>query len=247
MDNSLLVSLSQQLAAYQSMDVIANNIANVSTPGFRREQPTFQEYVAEVAPGEGETGTQQVSFVKDSGIVRDMSEGPQQATGHPFDLALHGKGFFVVQTPNGERYTRNGHFSLDPSGQIVDDAGNPLLGDGGAITITTDDGDIHVGADGTLSGKNGQLAKLRVAGFANEAALNKDGANLYSANGQPATTATDVKITQGMLEGSNVQPVVEISRMVDVMRAYQATATLTQSQEDLMRQAIDKLGQTPGS
>lgn len=247
MDNSLLVSLSQQLAAYQSMDVIANNIANVSTPGFRREQPTFQEYIADVAPGEGETGMQQLSFVKDSGIVRDMSEGPMQTTGHPFDLALHGKGFFVVQTPNGERYTRNGHFSLDTSGQIVDDSGNPLLGDGGAITITSDDGDIHIGVDGTLSGKNGQMAKLRVASFANEATLAKEGANMFSAPGQTPATAADAKITQGMLEGSNVQPVVEISRMVDVMRAYQATATLTQSQEDLMRQAIDKLGQTPGS
>lgn len=244
MDSSLLVSLSQQLASYQSMDVIANNIANVSTPGYRREQPTFQEYVAKLPSDDG--GTQAVSFVQDTGVVRDMSEGPVQATGGAYDLALRGKGFFVVQTPNGERYTRNGHFTLDPSGQIVDDSGNPLLGDGGAITINTDDGDIHVGADGVLSGKNGQLAKLRIAAFSNEASLSKQGQNLFSAAETP-TTASDVKITQGALEGSNVQPVIEISRMVEVMRAYQATATMTQSQEDLMRQAIDKLGATPSS
>ena len=245
MDNSLLVSLSQQLAAYQSMDVIANNIANVSTPGFRREQPTFQEYVAQVPAGEGETGTQSVSFVQDSGIVRDMSEGPRQSTGNTYDLALRGRGFFVVQTAAGERYTRNGHFGLDAGGRIVDDAGNALLGDGGPLTITTDDGDIHIGADGTISGKNGQLGKLRIAAFADEKSLAKEGANLFSAAGQQATTPTDFAVTQGMLEGSNVQPVVEISRMVEVMRAYQATATMTQSQEDLMRQAIDKLGQVP--
>jgi flagellar basal-body rod protein FlgF len=242
MDNSLLVSLSQQLASYQSMDVIANNIANVSTPGYRREQPTFQEYVTQLPAGDGTM--QDVSFVQDTGIVRDMSQGTLQQTGGTYDLALKGKGFFVVQTPGGERYTRNGHFTLDPAGQIVDDSGNPLMGDGGAITITNEDGDVHVGADGTLSGRNGQLGKLRIASFADEAALTKQGLNLFAATETPQTAA-DVKITQGALEGSNVQPVVEISRMVEVMRAYQATATMTQTQEDLMRQAIDKLGQTP--
>ena len=246
MDNSLLVSLSQQMAAYQSMDVIANNIANVSTPGYRREEQTFRQYIEQLPPTEGDTGTQTLSFVQDAGVVRDMSEGPMRATGATYDLALHGKGFFVVQTPNGERYTRNGHFSLDPSGQIVDDAGDALQGDGGAVTINTDDGDIHIGADGTLSGKNGQLAKLRVAAFADETSLTKDGGSLYSAAGQP-TEATGAEIRQGMLEESNVKPVVEISRMVEVMRSYQAVATMTQSQQDLMRQAIDKLGSTPSS
>ncbi len=244
MDNSLLVSLSQQLASYRSMEVIANNIANVSTPGFRREAPSFQEYVTQMPGAEGQDGPQTVSFVQDNGIVRDMSEGPQQPTGATYDFALHGKGFFVVQTAGGERYTRGGHFTLDAGGQIVDDGGNPLLGDGGPISITTDDGDVHVGADGTLSGKNGQIAKLRVASFADEKSLAKDGANMFSATDQPQT-ATDFRISQGALEGSNVQPVVEISRMIEVMRAYQATATMTQSQEDLMRQAIDKLGQVP--
>jgi len=246
MDNSLLVSLSQQMAAYQSMDVIANNIANVSTPGYRREEQTFRQYVEQLPPTEGDTGTQTLSFVQDAGIVRDMSEGPMRSTGATYDLALHGKGFFVVQTANGERYTRNGHFSLDTAGQIVDDSGDALQGDGGAITINTDDGDIHIGADGTLSGKNGQIGKVRVASFANEAVLSKDGASLYSAAETP-TTATGIEIRQGTLEESNVQPVVEISRMVDVMRAYQATATMTKSQEDLLRQAIDKLGSTPSS
>jgi len=246
MDNSLLVSLSQQLAAYQSMDVIANNIANVSTAGYRREQPTFQEYLAQVPASEGDTGTQTLSFVQDTGIARDMSEGPQQQTGGQFDVSLHGKGFFVVQTPTGPRYTRNGHFGLDTNGQIVDDSGNAVQGDGGAININPDDGEIHIGVDGTLSGKNGQIAKLKVMIFTNEKALQKVGQNMFSATETP-NAAVDFKITQGTLEGSNVQPVVEISRMIDVMRAYQATATMTQSQQDLMRQAIDKLGSTPGS
>src|SRR6201999_3215302 len=105
MENSLLVSLSQQLAAYRSIDVIANNIANVSTPGFKRETAKFEEYVSTVRPAEGQTGLQKISFVKDAGIMRDVSQGTMQSTGNTLDLAVSGKGLFVVATPQGERYT----------------------------------------------------------------------------------------------------------------------------------------------
>ena len=153
MDNTLLVSLSQQLAAYRSMDVIANNLANLSTPAFKRETATFEEFVQQVQPSEGQSGPQTISFVKDTGVVRDLNEGRLEPTGAPFDLAINGKGYFVAQTANGERYTRNGHFMLDADGQIVTGDGYPVAGDGGAITITPDDGDIHIAADGTVSGK----------------------------------------------------------------------------------------------
>jgi flagellar basal-body rod protein FlgF len=246
MDNTLLVSLSQQLAAYRSMDVIANNLANLSTPAFKREAVKFEEYVAQVAPSEGQTGTQSVSFVKDTGVVRDLNDGKLETTSAPFDLALNGKGYFAVQTASGERYTRNGHLMLNADSQLVTSEGDPILGDGGPVTITPDDGDIHIAADGTMSGKLGQIGKLRVVDFADERALKKEGASLYSTSQSP-TAATNAKIQQGMIETSNVEPVIEISHMIDVMRAYQATATLTQSQEDLIRQAIDKLGSSSGS
>src|ERR1700712_2299151 len=105
MDNSLLVSLSQQLAAYRAMDVIANNLANVSTPGFKREAAKFEEYVSQMRPAEGQKGSQSVSFVKDAGILRDSSQGTIEQTGATYDVALAGKGFFSVQTPAGMRYT----------------------------------------------------------------------------------------------------------------------------------------------
>lgn len=244
MDNSLLVSLSQQLAAYRSMDVIANNLANISTPAFKRESVKFEEFVQQVQPSEEQSGPQTVSFVQDTGVVRDLNEGRLETTGAPFDLAINGKGYFVVQTSAGDRYTRNGHLSLNADGNLVTDSGDPVLGDGGPITITNEDGDVHVAADGTVSGKNGQIGKLRLVDFANERALTKVGASLYSTSQTP-TTADGAQITQGMLEASNVEPVIEISHMLEVMRAYQATTTFTQSQEDLKRQAIDKLGSIP--
>jgi len=245
MDNALLISLSHQIASYRSMDVIANNIANVSTPAFQREEPSFQEYVMNVPPAEGQSGIQTLSFVQDSGIVRDLSEGRMETTNAPFDFAIHGKGYFVVQTPNGERYTRAGHFTLNDSGQLVTSNGDAVQGDGGPITITPDDGEVHFAADGTISGKNGQIGRLRVVDFQNPRAMLKEGASLYNANGQSPVSADSFQLQSGMIETSNVEPVIEISHMIEVMRAYQATATLTQSQEDLMRQAIDKLGSVP--
>ncbi len=248
MDNSLLISLSQQIAAYRSMDVIANNLANVSTPGFKRESAKFEEYVQMVRPAEGQTGPQPVSFVKDAGTMRDISQGNISSTGAPLDLALNGKGYFTVATPAGERYTRDGHFSLNANGQVVTSDGYAVQGEGGAITITPTDGDIHISSDGVISsvvnGTLNQLGKLRLTDFADERALKPEGGNLYAANGIATAPAT-ATVVQGALESSNVQPVLEISKMIEVMRAYEATATLSKSQEDLSRDAITKLGAMP--
>src|SRR5436190_13227306 len=109
MDNSLLVSLSHQLASYRAMDVIANNIANASTPGFKREAAKFEEFITMMRPAEGQTGLQAVSFVKDAGVMRDTGQGNIEQTGATYDVAIAGPGYFAVQTPTGPRYTRDGH------------------------------------------------------------------------------------------------------------------------------------------
>lgn len=241
MDNTLLVSLSRQLASYRAMDVIANNLANMSTAAFKRESVQFHQYLEQLPSVPGQTGPATLSFVQDAGVLRDMTEGPVQRTDAPLDLAISGKGYFQVQTPGGTRYTRDGHFSLNSEGQIVTDSGYPLIGDGGPITITPDDGPIHIAADGTVSGKNGQLGSIKLVAFADDGALTKEGASLYATT-QAAQQSPGGQLQQGMLEGSNVQPVIEMSHMIEVMRNYQATASLSQSQQQLMTQAIDKLG-----
>ncbi|HEY1961176.1 MAG TPA: flagellar basal-body rod protein FlgF [Rhizomicrobium sp.] len=243
MDNTLLINLSYQLAAYRSMDVIANNIANVSTPAFKRESMKFEEYVDNPPVVEGEDKPEAMSFVQDAGIGRDLREGPVEKTGAPFDLAINGPGYFTVKNANGtDRYTRNGHFTLDSQGRIATQDGDLLQGDGGEITVTSDDGDIHIADDGTVTGIKGQLGKVKLASFDNEAALKKEGTSLYSTD-QQAKPIEKANMKQGALESSNVSAVVEISHMLEIMRAYQATANLAQSQQQLMQQAIDKLGQ----
>ena len=243
MDNTLLVCLSQQMATYGSIDTIANNLANLSTPGFKRDSTIFEEYVQQTQPTEDEFSPQSVSFVWNRGTARDFSPGRIETTSAPFDFAINGKGYFVVQTANGPAYTRDGHFRLDGQGRIVTEAGDPLQGDGGDVTIAPEDGDIHVARDGTITGQKGQLGKLQLVQFANETRLAKQGSNLFTTS-DPTRPATDATIKQGALESSNVEPVVEISHMLDVMRAYQAMAGLTQSHEDQQRQTIDKLAAT---
>ena len=248
MENSLLVSLSQQLATYRAMDVIANNIANVSTPGFKRDAAKFEEYVAMMRPAEGQKGMQPVSFVKDAGVIRDTGQGNIEQTGATYDLAISGKGYFVVQTPAGPRYTRDGHFSLDGNGNLVTSQGYQVQGDGGAITIAPTDGEINIAPDGMISsvvnGVGNQLGKIKVVSFADDTLMTRRGSSLYS-TGQTPNTPPVVNIRQGALEASNVQPVIEISKMLEVQRAYEATANLSKSQEDMMRQAIERLGQVP--
>jgi flagellar basal-body rod protein FlgF len=242
MDSTLLISLSHQIAAYRSMDVIANNIANASTPAYKRESMKFEEYVENSPPAEGEDAQTALSFVQDGGTMRDLREGPIEKTNAQFDLAINGPGYFTVKTANGDRYTRNGHFTLDSEGRVATQDGDLLQGDGGEITVTSDDGDIHIAEDGTVTGAKGQLGKVKLAQFDDERALQKQGASLYTTDQQPKTVEK-ANIKQGALESSNVEPVVEISHMLEVTRAYEMTANLTQNQQQLMQQAIDKLGQ----
>lgn len=247
MENTFLIGLSQQMATNRAMEVIANNLANMSTPAFKRESVQFEEYMVEVPATEAEGGgTVNVSFVLDRGVSRDISEGRFEQTGSQFDMAIAGKGYFVVQTPNGDRYTRNGHFKLDEQGRVVTEDGGILQSDGGAITLQPQDGDLRVGRDGTLSTNLQLLGKLRIVNFADERALQKAGASLYNAGAQAPQAVPNARVSQGMLERSNVEPVIEISRMIDVLRAYQASADLTKSGEDLLKQAIEKLGAVPG-
>lgn len=246
MENSFLVGLSQQMAANRAMEVIANNLANLSTPAFKRESIEFEQYVVSVPASEAEPGdTVNVSFVYDRGVARDLSEGRFEQTGASLDMAIAGSGYFVVQTPDGERYTRNGHFKLDDQGRLVTDDGFQVQSDAGAITLQPQEGDLRVGNDGTLSTDLQLLGKIRVVTFANERTLRKAGASLYDAGGQPAEAAAMPRVRQGVMERSNVEPVIEISRMIEIMRAYQTSADLTKSGEDLLKQAIEKIGSIP--
>ena len=231
MDNSLLVSLSQQLAAYRSMDVIANNLANVSTPGFKREAAKFEEYHHPGArrPKARPACSRSASSRMPASVRDHQRRAVSRHTGAPFDFAINGKGYFVVQTPQGDalhprrpfharrrRPDRHQRRLCRCRAMAAPSPSRPTT----AIFISRQDGTSPAVND------IGQIGKLRSSISPTTRALTKEGANLYSTTQTPTTADRRHASRQGMLEASNVQPVIEISHMIEVMRAYQATATL---------------------
>jgi flagellar basal-body rod protein FlgF len=253
MENALLVGLSRQMVLERQMDVIANNVANVNTNGFKADRSLFEEFLNSGAHEDNFlTSDRRVSYVQDRGTFKDLSQGSSEQTKNPLDIAIDGGGFLAVQTPAGERYTRDGGLTINNQGQLVTAAGNPVLGNSGPIVFQPTDHDVSIAADGNITVLEGinridsVRGKLRVVSFANAQSLLKDGSNLYSAGtGAAAQPDTTSKVKQGFIEKSNVNSVTEMSRMIDVTRTYTQIANLLQQQSDLHKSAIEKLADVP--
>jgi flagellar basal-body rod protein FlgF len=249
MQNTLLVGLSRQVALGRELDVVANNIANLNTTGFKADGSIFEEFLNSNARTD-QTGNR-VSFVRDRGTWHDLSSGPVEKTGNPLDVAIDGKAFLVVQTPRGERYTRNGSMQINAQGQLVTGEGYQVLGDAGPITFQPTDNQVSIGGDGTISVREGKATTdskrgtLKMVSVANAQNLQKDGNSTFSIAGEtPAPTKTS-RLIQGTVEKSNVRAVVEMTRMIEVTRSYTQVATMLQQQADMQKSSIDKLAEVP--
>lgn len=245
MDNTIYVGLSRQMTLQRALDVAANNLANVDTAGFKVE--SLQVQTDALTPS-SVPSSDPIKYVLDNGLARNFGQGGLEQTSNPLDMGIEGDGFFTVQTPAGPRYTRDGRFGLDAQNQLVDHQGNPVMSQGGsAITVDPQRGEISMGKDGTISqaGPNGttqQIGKLGVARFSKLSALKKQGDNLYDADGATPTNATDARIHQGMVERSNVQPVVEMTNLIAITRAYERVTQMMSQTEDLSQSAVQRLG-----
>ena len=236
MENAGYIALSHQLVLQREMDVVAHNIANMNTPAYKAEKMIFREHIKEPVREES------ISFVQDFGMARDLSEVPITPTGNDLDLAISGSAYFGVQTQDGIRYTRHGRFQLDGQGRVVDGSGSTVLSAGGGpITVPVGSGKLTISNDGTLSGENGTIGQVGLFDFADEAKLKRAANGLYDPVDQPAQPATGSKMMQGMLEQSNVQAIIEMTRMIDIHRAYQATQQLVRSDHEQAIRAIGKL------
>ncbi|NCC03562.1 MAG: flagellar basal-body rod protein FlgF [Proteobacteria bacterium] len=242
MQGAGLVLTSYQDSLARVMDVTANNIANVNTTGYKRENVAFDTYL--VRP----EAKQIFNFAIDTGTYRDASQGPTMVTGGPLDVAVQGEGYIPVQTQEGIRYTRSGSFQLNTDGELVTAAGDKVLGDGNqAITLPSDAQDILIGSDGTITAKSGsgtgvtQVGKISVMKFAEEQALVPVGDNLYTTDEVPEVS-TDSRVVQGAIEQSNVQAVKEMTRMIEISRAYQRVANLLENEHERLSRALQKLG-----
>lgn len=241
MENAQLVSLSRQIALQHQMDVVANNVANITTTGFKASDLLFEDYLMPVArDNDFGGGDRLVHYTQDWSTVHDMSAGSIEQTGNDLDVALMGDGFLTVQTPNGPRYTRSGALAIDATGVLVDLNGNPVMGSSGQIKFDDSDVDITIGSDGNVATNNGSKGKLAIAEFLDPQILAREGDNYFSGPAPDAQVAT--RVMQGAIERSNVSGVTEITTMIKVQRAYQSLANLMQKQDELRSNAIQRLG-----
>ena len=250
MQNALLIGLSRQVALSRELDVVANNIANINTTGYKADGALFEEYLSSAA----RTGQNQgrVSFVRDRGTWLNLTTGPVERTGNPLNVAIDGNAFLVVQTARGERYTRNGALQINGEGQLVTSEGDAVLGDAGPIVFQPTDNQVSINKDGNINVREGNSkvdslrGTLRLVAFDSAQQLQKDGSSTFAAAGdaQPKPTKAS-RLIQGSLEKSNVVGVVEMSRMIEITRAYTQLATIMQQQNEQGQQALNKLAEVP--
>lgn len=248
MENALLIGLSRQVALGRELDVIANNMANVTTNGFKGRGSRFREFLMPKASAEAfPRADRKLSYVVDAGTPLDTSSGPIEHTGNPLDVAIKGDAFFAVQTPAGERYTRNGAFEINAGGQLVTSDGHVVQGDNGPIAFTPQESGFAIAPDGTVTSNQGQRGRLRLVRFDSMQTLRNEGANLYSSSAPAQPAGKAGRVESGAIERSNVKPVLEMSRLIEVNRSYTTIAGMVSRMDELRRSAISKLADNPGS
>jgi flagellar basal-body rod protein FlgF/flagellar basal-body rod protein FlgG len=251
MQNTLLIGLSRQVALQRELDVISNNVANMNTSGYKADGAVFEEYLSPVA--RAAMTQSRISFVQDRATWHNMSQGTVEQTGNPLDIAIQGNGFFVVQTPRGERYTRNGALQINAAGELVTGSGMRVLGENGPIQFQSTDRDISIAQDGTISVREGTQTqtsslrgRLRIVSFARPQQMQKDGDGTFSAAANNVSQPDpESRVLQGSVEKSNVRSIAEMSRLIEVTRSYTQIATLLQQQNDMRQSALQKLADVP--
>lgn len=267
MDKGIYTALSGGLAKSHEIEIIANNIANANTPGFKRDTATFNEYLTEVRRPDTPEGVQREtgqaamldprpqgdkSFVEMDGIYTVFRQGPLRRTNAPLDLALNGKGFFEVMTPSGVAFTRQGNFSMSRDGLLVTSSGYPVLARGeGAVAAAPETrqirlagaGPISVSATGEIVQAGQPIAQLSIVEFQEAQWLEKLGNAFYrnteDTNRKPTTTETSLE--QGFLELSNVNAVHEMTRLIEATRAYESHLQAIKTFQEVDARSVNEI------
>lgn len=237
MDNPGYVTLSRQSALLQNMRLISNNIANMSTAGYRRESVVFTEIVDRLNVDGGST-SQTAAKVR----VTDFSQGSLRSTGGDFDFAIEGDGFFLIETPDGEALSRVGAFVRNAAGELVTQDGQRVLGEGGAALFFPPEAEqITVATDGTISADGQPVGRIALVTVENPQNLQRSEGGRFVTE-DPLAPADGATIFHRFVEDSNVDPVREIARMIEVQRAYEMGQSFLETEDERMRQAIRVIG-----
>jgi flagellar basal-body rod protein FlgF len=257
MENALLVGLSRQMVLMHELDVVANNIANLNTTGYKADNSLFGEYLMPRASDQSFAGRdRRIDFVQDRATWLDLSSGAIEHTGNPLDVAVSGNAFLVVQNAQGQtRYTRNGSLSINAQGQLVTMNGDQVIGSSGPITFQSSDNDIVISSTGVISVRQGNgtadtpRGSLQLVTFDKPQRLQKDGASTFTApaDANPSPASPNTKVVQGSLERSNVNGVAQMARMIEITRSYADIAAILQQQSEQRRNALSQLSQAPAN
>ncbi len=258
MQDMMFSALFGALSTEHRMNFIANNLANVNTTGYKQDQLAFKNTMAQFAHDEIREPLANVRskplFPEPKNLSRtriavseiDFSQGSMKFTGDPLDVAINGEGFFKVQTPAGERYTRSGHFVKGADGSMQTPQGWPLLGDGGPITIPAEARDVHIASDGQVFADGELINTITFVGLADPQALEKEGSNTYRVRpGMEAEEndplANGGRISQGFVETANVEVVTEMVKMIEVNRHYEAMSKIMQTSATIDKDATERV------
>ena len=216
MDSGLYAASAALAARTEALDTIANNLANASTRGFRARHNSFSAVLAAHTPHTAlNEATNNYGVL--GGTRMDLTQGQLEKTGNPLDVAIEGSGFFKVQTPSGIAYTRDGAFKISPKGQLTTAAGDPVLGESGVITLVGS-GPVVISPDGTVTSAGAAVGRISVVDFAPGTDLKSLGGNYLGAPAKSEIPAKDVQLRQGMIEGSNVNPVSSVVELITAQR-----------------------------
>lgn len=255
MEKGIFITASGGRGQERAMDVIANNLANINTAGFKRDRLVFETYlqknldpkndlptIAEIGQGNLSGRVHDSAYMIASQSYTDFSQGHLKFTQDLFDVALSGDGFFSVATPDGEFFTRGGSFSIGKDGELVTMSGYPLLGENGA-PIYVGEKAFNINATGQVFDKdNNFISKLRVVDFEDKSALTKRGEHLFIAHDRAYMIDSNAEVKQGFVESSNVEPMAEISGMITAVRAYEAFQKSIQSHDEMTSRLIADVG-----
>lgn len=242
METTSMIALSRQGALRRQLNVVANNIANANTHGYKSERMMFIEHVTRTRGGDTNPVFQKMSFVRDIATATDTRDGNIEKTGNPFDVAIAGDGYFVLETAAGERFTRNGHFQLDSTGQLVAENGAPVLTEDGPLTLGAEDTEITIAPDGSITTANGVIGRLRIVTFENPQRLERGAAGIFTSR-DPAQPAENPQLIQGALEQSNVEPVLEITRMIDIHRRFDSVKDFLRREDERQIRMVRQLNE----
>ncbi len=242
MNSGMYSALSGNIAAMKRMDIISNNLANANTPGFKKDKMLFEGLLAgNVKPPAVPQGSTADPILQKENVYIDYSQGPVGQTGNSFDLAIDGDGFFVVETPSGPAYTRQGNFHVSADGTLVTVDGYPVMGQGGAIRVQGSKVDINAKGEVTVDGN--QAGTINIVDFPKPYNLTKAAGALFTpADPQASPQTASGVVRQGFLEGSNVETISEMVQMIETSRYFDACQRVVRSYDDIAAKATSDLG-----